>query len=93
MRKKGRYSRATRGPWERSRLLRDSLPPELVACSFWDGNSGLSSSRSLGEDKTLGLALQLSWDIWEEKSVPSVMAPNSLSPSSFPSPAPANARG
>ena len=86
MRKKGRYSKATRGPWERSRLLRGSLSLEPVACSCRDGGSGSSSCRRLSEGKTLGSASQLFWDVWEEKGVPSVTAPNSPSPfSSRPS--------
>lgn len=74
MRKKGRYSEATREPQGRSRLLRGSLPLEVLAWRCWDRGSGLSSSGRLWETETQSSDSQLFWDDWEEKGVSSVTA-------------------
>ena len=92
MRKKGRYSKATGDPWERSRLLRGSLPLEWLACGCWDRGSGPAASRRLWEAETLGSGSQLFWDDWKENGVPPVTAAQSPHPLA-PSPIPADTGG
>lgn len=87
MRKKGRYSEATREPQGRSRLLRGSLPLEVLAWRCWDRGSGLSSSRRLWETETQSSDSQLFWDDWEEKGFICYGSPVSLPLSFLPIPA------
>lgn len=59
MRKKGRYSEFTRGPWEGPDLRMGSLPLELLVRCCRDSGPGSSSSSS----ESLGSSSKLSWDV------------------------------